>query len=266
MGRRHGKSRNNKKENTGKKKQQKSVITAIRTPADSPQEIHLNDSRVGKINFLTKIYKFIEKRNVILAIFIAILQLWIAISQSISAIIQRNIDALYQPLEFEVERGEPCGIYGNTGITAYSTNIHIKNGSFTQIYVISYNEIEEKFAIAGTHFEPKTLKNLVFTASANPVYKDPSIPASELYDYFFIYTLAANGTRYLNCYYYVLDIGNEKVDGPFQAAEIECINISDSEPLPSYSYEQMLYYYQMLMNKIDTIAYSSCGLVSYIQN
>lgn len=156
-----------------------------------------------------------DKNNGVLTILFAVTQICLVIFQIKSANIQQSINELYQPLEFSVNRGNVSGVYGNTRLDAYYTDMKITSGSVSQIY-----------------------------------------------DYFFIYAIAANGTRYVNCYYYIIDLQLCKVDGPFQVHEIELINYKNSASPTSYSYEQMLHRYQMLMNKIDEIPYSSCGQIT----
>lgn len=239
--------------------QQKPIRTSGFMNSNATQK---TDLKTNIIRVIKRIKEFMDKNNGVLTILFAVTQICLVIFQIKSANIQQSINELYQPLEFSVNRGNVSGVYGNTGLDAYYTDMKITSGSVSQMYVLSYNEIEDRFMIAGEYFEPKHIRDLLPSVSTNPVYKDGPTSISQIYDYFFIYAIAANGTRYVNCYYYIINLQIQEVDGPFQVHEIELINFKNSVSPTSYSYEQMLHRYQMLMNKIDEIPYSSCGQIT----
>lgn len=231
----------------------------VRTPSSIKS---VTNKKCSSSTCISIFKKFIYNNGGPLTILFALTQICLIIIQIISAHIQQNINELYQPLEFSVTRGAVSGVYGNTGLDAYSTDMKIISGSLSQMYVLSYNEIDNCFMITGEYFEPEHIHDYLPSVSTNPIYKEESLYISKIYDYFFIYAIAANGTRYVNCYYYTVDLQSEQVDGPFQVHEIELINATDFTPLISYSYGQMLYRYQMLMNSIAAIPYSSCGQIA----
>lgn len=104
--------------------------------------------------------------NGVLTILFAVTQICLVIFQIKSANIQQSINELYQPLEFSVNRGNVSGVYGNTGLDAYYTDMKITSGSVSQMYVLSYNEIEDRFMIAGEYFEPKHIRDLLPSVSS----------------------------------------------------------------------------------------------------
>lgn len=89
---------------------------------------------------ISKFKEFIHNNGGPLTVLFALTQICLIIIQIFSAHIQQNINELYQPLEFSVTRGAGSGVYGNTGLDAYYTDMKIISGSVSQMYVLSYNE------------------------------------------------------------------------------------------------------------------------------
>jgi len=89
----------------------------------------------------------------------------------------------YHPLEYKAQIGEQNGVYGTTGIPAYSTDFEILSGSCIEFYVIGYSEATAKYSIAGTPLISRSSGE--YSYSGSTAMADSEIAMSEdYYDYF----------------------------------------------------------------------------------
>jgi Membrane protein involved in colicin uptake len=199
-----------------------------------------------------RIWKYLSGLSDIASVIVAILAFSLSLTMA-------KIESRYRPLEYSAERGALVAnkVYGETGIPVYYTNFNIVEGRCREFYIIGFDEHYEEYAITGAPLKSRSSKEYTYSGFAQvPEYISTE---QEYYDYFFIYTVSSEGVQNLDCFYYLLDLTEYTVTGPYKVSELETISIMNWNSAPYTSKARMLYRYFELMQKVDEIPILSCA-------
>lgn len=185
---------------------------------------------------------------------LSIAALVISIFSSVVAFQQSQLEAIFQPLNFNVSRGEQSVYYeikasdGTTyKIPAYETNISPATGAYQEFAQIYYDGTAMEFQFADLN---------VLESGKYIIHSTGQIPSAnhvlgeKAYDYCFIHTISASGERNLWLIYYELDPLQKTVKGPFKANDTILLLLNQEE---ESSKMEMLRNYQKLYEMVNRL-------------
>lgn len=193
------------------------------------------------------------------------LRFWLPTALSIAALLislfssavtfrQSKLEAIFQPLNFTVSRGEQSVYYeikfpdGTTDkIPGYDSKLSPATGAYQEFTQIYYDgtTLESQFADLDVL---ESGKYIIHSTGQLPDFT--YVPGEKVYDYSFIHTISASGERRLWLIYYELDPLQKTVEGPFKATDTILLLLNQEQ---ESSKLEMLRNYQKLCEMVNRL-------------
>lgn len=190
-----------------------------------------------------------------LPIVISMVALLFSIPNDWMSLEQGKREKVFQPLHFEVSRGEQSLYYqisnpdgtGLRKIPGYEIDFSCKTGAYQEFAQIYYDGTTLEMAFA----DMDVLESGDYViASKGQIPPSDYIQGEKIYDYCFVRTVAASGEKELWLIYYELDLLENTIKGPFKASDAILLLMQDEG---TSAKADMLKNYQTLYEMVNAL-------------
>lgn len=171
-----------------------------------------------------------------------------------TAFAQSRLEAVFQPLQFQISRGAQSVAYqiassdgaARCEIPGYEIDFSCRTGAYREFAQIYYDRTALEMAFA----DLDVLESGDYTIrSTGQLPGAAYAPGETVYDYCFVHTVSAAGQKELWLLYYELDPAAGTVRGPFRASD----TILLSQAPEGSSREKMLEDYRTLYDRVNAL-------------